>query len=143
MTPELHDHPPERHPIITGGATCARDERGASSVEAALVLPVLLVLFFSIVQGATTLHAGNVAQAAAQAAFEEGRLLGGSAEDAIAAGLRSAAASGTALTGVTVDVAITETTITVTISGSAPSLVPGIPVHVERTVSGPRERWVG
>lgn len=117
-------------------------ERGASSVETAIALPVLIMLVFGIVQGAVVLHAGNVAQGAAQAAVEEARLYGADLEDAAASGFHVAASSGSALTDVTIDIAVSETTVVVTVRGTAPSLVPGMPLDVQRTVSGPIERWV-
>lgn len=117
-------------------------ERGASSVESALVLPALVVLFFGIVQGAVTLHAGTIAQATAQATFEEARLYGADLDDAIATGLAVASSSGTALTGVSIEVSASSTTIVVTVRGTAPSLIPGVPLAVDRTVTGPVERWV-
>lgn len=120
-----------------------RNERGASSVEAVLVFPALVVLFFGIVQGAVVLHAGNIAQAAAQAAFEEARLYGADLDDAVATGFAVAGSSGDALTSVTVEVEASDTVVSVTVSGVAPSFVPGLPVAVERTVTGPVERWVG
>lgn len=117
-------------------------ELGASAVEAALVLPLLFVLFFSIVQGAVTLHAGNVAQAAAQAAFEAARLYDGTAEAGLAMGQATASSAGTALSDVHIDVTVGATTVEVSVTGNAASIVPGMPVTVERSVSGPRERWV-
>lgn len=118
-------------------------ERGASSVEAALVLPVLLVIFFGIVQGAITLHAGNIAQASAQSALETARLYDGSTANAMAAGLATASDAGDALTDVEVTVELEGTLVEVTVTGTASSIVPGMPVIIERTVSGPREHWVG
>lgn len=126
---------------MTRAHTRLRSELGASSVEAALVFPVLMLVFFAVIQGAATLHSGNVAQASAQAAFESARLYDGSLETALEVGYATAAAAGHALTDVDVVIDITATTVAVTVRGSAPSLVPGMPVAVERTVTGPRERW--
>lgn len=117
------------------------DERGASSVEAVLVFPALLVLFFTIVHGAVYLHAGTIAQAGAQAAYEEARLYGATEEAGATAGYATIAAAGSGLEGATVLVARTGDSITVTVSGTAPSLLPGLPLGVTRTVTGPAERW--
>lgn len=117
-------------------------ELGASAVEAALVLPVVLALLFAIVQGAVTLHAGTVASAVAQSTLEAARAYDAVIDDALAAGYATASATGTALDDVRIEITRTDTTVTVTVRGTAPSLVPGMPVHVERGATGPRERWV-
>lgn len=119
-----------------------RGELGASSVESALVLPAVILVFFAIIQGAATLHAGNVAQSAAQATFEAARLYASSPEEAAEVGRTTADSAGTALTDVDVSVEITDVTVVVTVSGSAVSIVPGVPIRVERTVTGQLERWV-
>lgn len=116
-------------------------ERGASSVEAALILPALLLVFFAVVHGAAFLHAGNIAQATAQAAYEEARLFDGSAGAGAAAGYATSAASGGGLENVVVLVDRGTESVTVTVTGQAPMLIPGLPLEVERTITGPAERW--
>lgn len=106
------------------------------------MLPVLFGVFFVIVQGAVWLHAGNIAQAAASSAYNAARLFDAGAADGVAAGTASAEQAGTVLDGAVVVVDRTITTVTVTVTGNAPTLVPGWDTHVERTVSGPVERWI-
>ena len=117
-------------------------ERGSQTVEAIIVLPILFGVFFVIVQGAVWLHAGNIAQAAASSAYNAARLYDAVAADGVAAGTASAQQTGTVLDGAVVVVDRTMTTVTVTVTGTAPTLVPGWDTHVERTVSGPVERWI-
>ncbi|POH71197.1 TadE protein [Cryobacterium zongtaii] len=117
-------------------------ERGSQTVEAIIVLPVLFGVFFVIVQGAVWLHAGNIAQAAASSAYNAARLYDSVAADGVAAGTASAQQTGTVLDGAVVEVDRTMTTVTVTVTGNAPTLVPGWDTRVERTVSGPVERWI-
>ncbi|POH64610.1 MULTISPECIES: TadE/TadG family type IV pilus assembly protein [Cryobacterium] len=117
-------------------------ERGSQTVEALIVLPILFGVFFVIVQGAVWLHAGNIAQAAASSAYNAARLYDAVAADGVAAGTASAQQTGTVLDGAVVVVDRTITTVTVTVSGNAPTLVPGWDTRVERTVSGPVERWI-
>ena len=117
-------------------------ERGSQTVEALIVLPVLFGVFFVIVQGAVWLHAGNIAQAAASSAYNAARLFDAVAADGVAAGTASAQQTGTVLDGAVVVVDRTMTTVTVTVTGNAPTLIPGWDTHVERTVSGPVERWI-
>lgn len=121
----------------------AGDERGASSVEAVLVFPALVLVFLAIIHGATLLHAGNVAQGAAQSAYEAARLYDATPESGTTAGHEAIAAAGGGLVDATVVVDVSPTTITVTVTGAAPALVPGLPLGVTRTVSGPVERWTG
>lgn len=105
-------------------------------------MPVLILMFFAIVQGATTLHAGTIAQAAAQATYEAARLADASLDDALATGRTTATGAGDALSDVDIVIENDADTVTVTVTGTALSLVPGMPIGVERTVSGPREQWV-
>ena len=117
-------------------------ERGSQTVEALIVLPILFGVFFVIVQGAVWLHAGNIAQAAASSAYNAARLYDAVAADGVAAGTASAQQTGTVLDAAVVVVDRTTTTVNVTVTGTAPTLVPGWDTHVERTVSGPVERWI-
>lgn len=117
-------------------------ERGSQSVEGILIIPVLFGIFFVIIQGAVWLQAGNIAQSAASSAYNEARLYQATSSDGIAAGNATAAQAGSILGNVEVAVARTPTTVTVTVTGTAPSLIPGFVTNVERTVSGPTERWV-
>jgi Flp pilus assembly protein TadG len=117
-------------------------ERGSQTVEAIIVLPVLFGVFFVIVQGAVWLHAGNIAQAAASSAYNSARLYDAVAADGVAAGTVSAQQTGTVWDATVVVVDRTLTTVTVTVTGTAPTLIPGWDTHVERTVSGPVERWI-
>jgi hypothetical protein len=133
-------HPRFRR-TLTALRRAGASERGSQTVEAIIVLPVLFGIFFLIVQGAVWLHAGNIAQASASSAYNSARLYDASAADGVAAGTATAQQSGTVLIGSAVAVDRTATTVTVTVTGNAPTLVPGWDTHVERTVSGPVERW--
>lgn len=117
-------------------------ERGSYSVEAIMVFPALLLILFAIIQGAVFMHAGNIAQAAAQTAYEETRQLNGTVADGTVAGLNAANSGGEALAHASVNVTRTATDINVTVTGEAPSIMPWIPLHVERSITGPVERWV-
>ena len=121
-----------------GGA----DERGAMSVEAVLVLPVFLLIVFTIINGAVWLHAGNIAQSAASSAYNAARLFDATSNYGVIAASPIAQQPGSVLSNAQVSVNRTATTVTVTVTGTAPTLVPGFNVDVERTVSGPTERWV-
>lgn len=118
------------------------NEHGSASVEAIVILPALFGIFFLIVQGAVWLQAGNIAQSAASSAYNTARLYQSSANAGEAAGYATAEQSGTILEHTTVTVTITDTTVTARVTADGTSLVPGFPTKVDRTVTGPRERWI-
>ena len=117
------------------------EERGSASVEAILIIPVVLLILFGIFQGVVILQANNVAQAAASTAYNTARLFDGSTEEGTAAGNAALTQAGNILSGTNVSVQRTPETVTVTITGKAATLIPGLPVAISRTVSGPTERW--
>lgn len=121
----------------------ADDERGAAAVQTVLVLPATLLLFLGLVQGALLLHAGNVAQTAAQAAYEAARQADGDEAAGQRAAERTVAAAGDALRAVSVSVQRRGGVIRVTVAGTASGLLPGAPLAVSRRVEGPAERWEG
>jgi Flp pilus assembly protein TadG len=107
-----------------------------------MLFPVVLLLVFGIIQGALWFHARHIALGAAQEAARAA-----SAVDGMDAGQRAHEFVGT-LTGGTlirdldVPVANTAEAVTVTISGNAPSLVPGISgVAVSQRASAPIETF--
>ena len=96
------------------------------------------------VRAASTLTTGanNVAQAAASTAYNSARLYDASTEDGVNAGNAALTQAGTILTGTNVTVQRGAETVTVTVTGTAATLLPGLPATVTRTVTGPTERWV-
>ncbi|MBN6778862.1 pilus assembly protein [Pseudoclavibacter alba] len=117
-------------------------ERGATTLEAVILVPLVFLATFTIVQIGLFIHAGNVATGAAQAAYEEARLFGSDSYTGTNAGYNVIHESGNALSGATVTVNRGPEHITVTVTGQGPSLVPGMPIDIHRTVTGPTERWV-
>ncbi len=117
-------------------------ERGSMSVEAILIVPAFLLIFFGVVQGVISLQANNVASAAATVAYNSARLYDATTADGVTAGNTSLTQAGTILSGTQVTVQRTAQTVTVTVSGTAATVIPGVTSHIERTVSGPTERWV-
>ena len=89
------------------------------------------------------LQANNLAQVAASSAYETARLYDATTEDGIAQGNATLSQAGTTLSGTEVTVQRTAETVTVTVTGTAPSLLPGVPIPISRTVIGPTEKWVG
>jgi len=102
-----------------------RGERGSSSVEMVIALPIVLTVLFLAVQAGTWFHARSIALASAQSSA------------------RSFAADvgGTTLTGVTVTGDRTATSTTVTVTGHSVRLVPFMDVTVSQSATLPVERY--
>ncbi len=118
---------------------------GASSVEMALLWSVLLVCILAVVQVALLSYAGQVALSAAEDGLRSGR---GYGTESIAATARQdaesflARAGGTLLTDVVVSVTVDDDAglLRVRVTGAALSVVPGVPLGVEREAVGGLER---
>ena len=116
------------------------NERGSVSLQTVILFPAFILVLFGILQSAFWMHAQNVAQSAATTAYSSAKTLNGSP----AAGQASAySALGDELNNAVVNVNRTAVNVTVTVTGTSPSLVPGWGgPNVQATVSGPVERWV-
>jgi Flp pilus assembly protein TadG len=129
----------------SGGRTLRRqDARGSATLEITVLFPTVLLVTFGLIQGALYYHARDVALAAAADGLTAARSRAGTSEEGRrAAGAFLARAGGPGvLAAPTVTSARTATTATVTVSGSAISLVPGLPGwSVAQTASGPVERF--
>ena len=117
------------------------DERGSASVELVVLMPLLLLILFSGVQGAVYYHASTLALAAAQ----EGARAAARENATLAAGTSAATAfvtdtAGDSLSSVAITGSRTAVTVTITVRGSSLSLVPGWTPTVESSASLPVER---
>lgn len=118
-----------------------REEDGFAGT--AIMLPGIVMVVFIGVQIALWFQGANVAQSAATAAYTTARAY--QAEDAAgrAASEQVIAQASGYLTSPHVGIDRAATTVTVTVTGRAVSLIPGVPLpEVTRTVTGPIERWV-
>lgn len=131
-----------RNLLHTARRARGEDERGSAAVEAIMIVPVVLMIFFGLIQGAVVLQANNVAQAAASTAYNAARLYDASTEDGVNAGNTALTQAGTILSGTNVVVQRTAQTVTVTVTGTSATIIPGLPASISRTVTGPTERWV-
>lgn len=119
-----------------------RTHRGASVIEFVVVMGLVLTVFLMVLQLALRSYAEHVAQAAAEAGLAVTRAHDGSVAAGRAQTLRRAAQISTSgLTHVDVDVSRGADTATVTVVGRAQQILPGLDIDVERTVSGPVERF--
>lgn len=120
------------------------EERGSVSVELVVATPLMLLLVMLVVQFALWAHATHVAQAAANAGVQATRAYTSTAR----AGHDNAMTildqlAGTVLTGTHVDARLDATTATVTVTGQAVAVLPGLHLPVRASVTAPRERVPG
>lgn len=123
-------HPPVRR-------SC--DQRGRSSVELAIVAPVLLLVIFGIVQAAVWYTARNAAESSAAACAEAARGITATTADGRAAAASVAGQSG-ALRDISVDVRATGDEVTCTVGGQGAYLISFGPGLISTSVSMPKDR---
>lgn len=104
-------------------------ERGDGPVSAAIIVPIILTITFTVIQVGMYYHARNVVAAAAQVGVEDARAYGASS----GAGQSSAQrylteVAPTLLEGTSVTSTRSGSTARVSITASSPSLVPGVPM---------------
>ncbi len=117
-------------------------ERGSSPVGFVLVFPIVLFMVLLAIQFAVWEHSVHVASAAAQ----EGARVARGTEAAPGDGqARAQDFIGRLAPGILVNPQVQETgdadTARVEVSGSAPSIVPGLSLPVDAVSTGPRERF--
>lgn len=117
-------------------------DRGAATLQNTIIAPVLLLVLAVFLHLGIILHANNLAHAAATSAYNAARAYNASSTDGSAAGLAVLNQSGSPISGASVAVDRGANTVTVTVTGTAPSFVPGLTTNIDVTVTGPTERWV-
>ncbi|SOC51217.1 TadE/TadG family type IV pilus assembly protein [Ornithinimicrobium cerasi] len=138
-----HQLGPQPRPVVRVLRATGR-ERGSSSVEVVVLLPLVLLLMFAMVQGGLWFHARAVALAAAT----EGARVAAAESSTAGAGITAATSFiADAGSGVVLDPAVTgsrsATTATVTVTGQAQSLIPFLDPSVAQSASFPTERITG
>ncbi|MDO5494312.1 MAG: TadE/TadG family type IV pilus assembly protein [bacterium] len=115
------------------------------TLETVVVFPAVILLIFGLIQGAFYLHASNVARSAASAAVRAASAQSATEADGHSAAQRFLEQTGgnSTLVGAAVSVARGGETVTATVTGHSPSLVPGIDFGlISRSATAPVERWV-
>ena len=115
-------------------------ERGAITVSSVLIWPTLLVLVFTIVQAGLYFHARDIASHAAAAAADAASREGGTQADGQAAAANIFGQAGNGLIDPAAAVVMGGQSVTVTVTGDIPSLVP-LPWTISETTSSAVERW--
>jgi len=122
--------------------SATRGERGSSSIEMVIALPIVLTVLFLAVQAGTWFHARSIALASAQSGARTSAMLNSSLEAGLSSARSFAAdVGGTTLTGVTVTGDRTATSTTVTVTGHSVRLVPFMDVTVSQSATLPVERY--
>ncbi len=118
-------------------------DRGEVTVELVIATPLLLLALLGIIQLAVWSHATHVAQAAASQALAAARTQNGTTGAGLAAGRRllDDLADGP-LRNPDLDVSRGVDTVSVSISGEAAAVLPGVHLHVHAEASGDVERFV-
>jgi Flp pilus assembly protein TadG len=120
-------------------------DRGAGSAELVIAVPLLMLLILLVIQYAIWADATHVAQAGAEEALAAARVQGGSAAAGQQRASQILAQTGNGvLPAKRVAVARTATSATVQVTGTAERVLPlpGIPLTIRVTVTGPVERFV-
>ena len=119
-------------------------DRGDTSLQMAIVFPFVILLTITVVQAGMWYYARSIALTAAR----EGAAAGRTYQAGPGAGAAQAQATlnriaGDSLRDASVSTAgSTATVMQVTVTGSAPSMLPGIAgLHISQSASGPRERF--
>lgn len=133
-----------RHRLRARWAAARADDSGAVALEAAVVVPVLLIVAFALIQIGLYQHANNVAQSVANGAVQVARIDGGTDQAGYAeAHFRLSNANG-GLPEASVSIARGAQNVTVTVTGKVVSIVPLLPnLTVSQTATGAIERFEG
>jgi hypothetical protein len=115
-------------------------ERAIATIEMAILTPVMLLLVTVSTQAALWQEADHVALAAAESGVAAGAEVGGSSAGATGQAMSAASQMGS---GVLISPGVTVSEsgglVTVSVTGQAEQLVPGIPVSVSASASAPIE----
>lgn len=121
-------------------AATTRSERGSATLELAVIFPVVLIIFWACLQAAFYFHARSIAFTAAN----EGTRVAAAEHSSTAAGTTAAASftqrAGGTLTGTSINVSRSGTTVTTTVTGNALTILPGGSWLISQTVTLPVER---
>lgn len=119
-----------------------QNERGEATTEAVLVVPVLILLIFTVIQFGLWYHASSVTRAAAQEGVREARVAGGtSASGQATAESFLQQTAGSLISGTSVTANRTADTTDVTVNGTVISVVPFLHLPVSGHAAAVTERF--
>lgn len=134
----MHGFAPETDSQLSPRTPRANHSRGSLSIEAMILIPLFLVAVFAILEASLWIHACTVAQSAAQDGVREATVFGGSPDQGriVSQGILDSRAAGQ---NWVVDTSADTSTLTVTITGNALSVIPGMNFPVRESASLPWE----
>ncbi|WP_158602909.1 TadE family protein [Jiangella rhizosphaerae] len=118
-----------------------RCERGSATLETVVLWPVVFLLIFGIVHAGLWFHARNLALSAAREGARAASMDAGTGGAARAAAFLAATTDGTVMRVGAIDEVTDATTVTVTVTGSSTTLIPGWRVDVRQSATAPIRRW--
>lgn len=136
MSEVAGDRPSQRSARLSG-------EAGVTSTEVAIVMPIVLVLIMLIFQVGLFWHAKQSADVAAEEAVEAAQLADATEQDGVAGAEAILDQAGNLRDArISVDRNAATGTVTVTVSGAAPAIVPFGSWRVEAQAQGSIERFI-
>lgn len=124
---------------MTGRSAAVSEDEGSATVEFVIAVPALMLMLLIVVQAGIWGIATYTAHAAAGEAVTALRSSDGTPADAAAVAAEAVADLGGGLNGLAVDAEREGQNATVTLTGTAPALIPGLGLPVEVTQAAPVE----
>ncbi|MGC0334954.1 Flp pilus assembly protein TadG [Streptomyces sp. SAI-170] len=119
------------------------EDRGDTSIQMAIVFPLVLLATLAVVQASLWYYARQIALTAAREGATAARTYqSGPADGAAQARAVLARTAGDSLNGYSVSAYSNGQRVRVEVSGTALSMIPGVPgLGITQSASGPVERW--
>lgn len=118
----------------------ARSERGSASVQMVVIMPLLFGIAFTGLQAGLYFYGRSTAMSAAASAARAGAAEHGTLESCRQAAAAFIAQLGDVLTNPRIDCGRTGDTVTVVVSGTTLSVIPGWTPWVEQRAARPMEK---
>ncbi|WP_067469504.1 hypothetical protein [Actinomadura macra] len=117
----------------------AEREAGSAALTTAIIFPAVGLLFLALLQAVMVSVAGDIALSAAEEGLRVARAHHGTTAQGRTAAVQFARAEPVLRSPVATVTG--STTVTVRVTGSAPTIMPGVHIDITRTVRGARERF--
>ena len=124
-----------------GRARRRRDERGLAAPELVVIMPLVMLIFLTLVQWSVQLYNDRIVHAAAREAAVDAAAWEGTEADGQQTATEYLEDSGSDLSNTDVQISVGATEVTVTVSGDVMTLLPGFNTRVSATATVPRERF--